>query len=100
VRLLNEPKPAEAKQQAIFDAARNFAEAATRIDDAASQLRALSDQHNGEIPSDSADLARLQADLKQTQDSIGRRKRNSGGSLECSKYWPGRRPWPCLLRAP
>jgi ABC-type transporter Mla subunit MlaD len=71
-RLLNAPPPAEVKQQAIFDAARNFAEAATRIDDAAGQLRALADLHNGAIPSDSPDLARLEADLKLTQDKYRR----------------------------
>ncbi len=65
-RLLNEPSLTEIKQQAIFDAARTFTEAATRIDDAAAQLRALSDLHEGRIPGDSPDLARIASDLDRT----------------------------------
>lgn len=67
-RLLNEPKLKEIKQQAIFDAARNFADAATRVDDAASQLRVLAELHGGNIPSDSPELARIQKDLVGTRE--------------------------------
>jgi ABC-type transporter Mla subunit MlaD len=70
-RLLNEPKEIEIKQQAIFDAARNFAEAATRLDDAAAQLRALADVHGGQIPEDDADLARIRAALRQSFEKFG-----------------------------
>lgn len=67
-RLLNAPSPKEMQQQAIFDAARNFAEAATRIDDATGQLRALAELHGGTIPTDDPNLARIQESLKQTQE--------------------------------
>ncbi len=71
-RLLNAPDPTEIKQQAIFDAARSFAEAATQIDDAAGQLKSLSELHNGAIPSTSPDLARLETELKATQEKYRR----------------------------
>jgi len=71
-RLMNAPSPTEMKQQAIFDAARSFAEAATRIDDAAGQLKVLSELHNGAIPTDSPDLSRLATELKTTQDKYRR----------------------------
>ncbi len=67
-RLLNEPKLAEIKQEAIFDAARSFAEAAGQIDDAVARLKALAELHGGDIPMSDPDLARLQADLAQTRD--------------------------------
>ncbi len=67
-RLLNEPKASEMKQQAIFDAARSFAEAATRIDDASAQLRALSELHKGAVPLDDPDLARIREDLGRTRE--------------------------------
>lgn len=62
-RLMNAPKPAEIRQQAIMDAARGFSEAASRIDDATAQLRALAELHDGHIPADDADLVRIRADL-------------------------------------
>ncbi len=74
-RLLNEPPATEMKQQAIFDAARSFAEAAGQIDDAAAQLRALAEIHQGAIPADSPDLARIQADLKRTQEKYAQAER-------------------------
>lgn len=67
-RIFNEPALKDIKQQAIFDAARSFAEAATRVDDAASQLRALAELHGGKIPSNSPELARIEADLAQTRE--------------------------------
>ncbi|MCZ6816106.1 MAG: hypothetical protein O7F76_05330 [Planctomycetota bacterium] len=70
-RLLNAPSDTEDRQHAIFDAARNFAEAATRLDNAASQLRALSDMHDGNIPTHSPDLARIRAELVQTRAKFG-----------------------------
>lgn len=66
-RLLNEPSMTEMREQAIFDATRSFTEAATRIDDASAQLAALAEVHNGEIPLDNADLARIMQDLKETR---------------------------------
>lgn len=71
-RLMNAPKPTEQKQQAIFDAARSFAEAATRIDDATARLRALSELHDGNIPLDDADLKQIMADLRTTQEKYQR----------------------------
>jgi ABC-type transporter Mla subunit MlaD len=67
-RLLNEPKLAEIKQEAIFDAARSFADAASQIDDASAQLKALAELHDGNIPVTDPDLARIQAELKKTQE--------------------------------
>jgi len=66
-RLLNAPDAKEMKEQAIFDAARSFAEAATSVDDAAARLQSLSELHNGNIPIDDPDLQVLREDLKTTQ---------------------------------
>lgn len=66
-RLMNTPKDQETRQQAISDAARNFSDAASRIDDAAAQLRALADLYGGKIPGDNPELARIEADLKETR---------------------------------
>ncbi|HWL93464.1 MAG TPA: hypothetical protein VNT79_08000 [Phycisphaerae bacterium] len=67
-RLMNAPTQTEQQQQAIMDAARSFAEAAARIDDATAQLRALAELHEGGIPLDDPDLARIQADLKKSAE--------------------------------
>lgn len=67
-RIFNEPQMKEIKQQAIFDAARSFAEAATRVDDATSQLRALAELYGGKIPTNSPELLRIEADLAQTRE--------------------------------
>jgi hypothetical protein len=67
-RLLNEPALAEIQQEAILDATRSFTEAATQIDDATTQLQALAELHQGNVPSDDPDLARILADLKRTHD--------------------------------
>jgi len=66
-RLINPPSATEDRQHAIFDAARNFSEAANRLDDATAQLKALAELHNGNIPADNADLVRLKADLEATR---------------------------------
>jgi hypothetical protein len=68
-RLINEPKPAEIKQQALFDAARSFAEAATRIDDASAKLRSLADLHKGQIPGDNPELVKIEEELKKTREN-------------------------------
>jgi hypothetical protein len=65
---LNAPSADEIRQQAVFDAARSFSEAAARIDDATAQLKTLADLHDGQIPADSPDLAKLKAQLEQTQE--------------------------------
>jgi len=67
-RLLNEPTVTELKQQAVFDAASSFAEAAARIDSASSDLKALADLNGGNIPQEDPELARILADLKHTQE--------------------------------
>ena len=66
-RLLNEPSVTELKQQAVFDAARSFSEAAARIDSASADLKALAELHHGNIPQEDPELARILADLKHTQ---------------------------------
>mgnify|MGYP003393617308 CR=1 FL=1 len=68
-RLMNAPLPAEIKQQALFDAARSFAEAASRIDDASAKLRSLSELHKGEIPGDNPELVKIQEELKKTREN-------------------------------
>lgn len=67
-RLFNEPSVTELKQQAVFDAARSFAEAAARIDSASGDLKALAELHDGSIPQEDPELARIMADLKHTQE--------------------------------
>lgn len=66
-RLMNAPSQTEDRQQKIFDATRNFAEAANRLDDASAQLKALAEIHNGQIPTDNVDLVRLRSDLEATR---------------------------------
>lgn len=66
--LMKTPTKNETREQAILDAASNFAEAATRLDDATAQLKALSELHNGAIPIEDPDLERLRAELKATQE--------------------------------
>ena len=70
-RLFNAPDKTETRQHAIFDAARNFAEAATRLDDATAQLRALAELHDGRIPGDSPDLARVRTMLTNSREKFG-----------------------------
>ncbi|MFQ5428908.1 MAG: MlaD family protein [Phycisphaerae bacterium] len=67
-RLFNEPKAKETRQQAIFDAARSFSDAAARIEDATSSLKALAEIHGGAIPVDDPDLALIRSDLKRTRE--------------------------------
>lgn len=71
-RLLNASAVEDIKQEAIFDAARNFADAATRIDDATTQIKALSEIYGGKIPANHPELVRIKNDLKQTQDNYRR----------------------------
>lgn len=81
-RLLKEPGVVETRQQAIFDAARNFAEAATRLDDASAQLRALTELHNGKVPADDPDLARIRASLKQTFEAFNKAEKSLWRELD------------------
>lgn len=71
-RLFNEPTAAEAKVHAVVDAARNFSEAARQIDDATTQLRVLAELHEGNIPADHPDLARIAADLNRTRSKYNK----------------------------
>lgn len=65
-RLLYRPSLEETKELNIFDAAREFAEAAGRLDDSATQLRALLESREGAVPADDADLAKIRAHLQET----------------------------------
>jgi ABC-type transporter Mla subunit MlaD len=65
-RLLHKPTLKETKQLNIFDAAREFAEAAAYLDDSATQLRALMESRGGQIPADDPDLQRIRAQLEET----------------------------------
>lgn len=69
-RLMKEPSQTEDRQQKIFDASRNFAEAANRLDDATTQLKALAELHGGQIPADNSDLVRLRGDLEATRNKF------------------------------
>jgi len=67
-RLLNTPSETELKEQAIFDAARSFTEAAAHIDSASADLRALAELHGGSIPTDDPELIRIRSDLQHTRE--------------------------------
>jgi len=67
-RLLYRPTLEETKQLDIFDAARAFAEAATQLDDAVIQLKALSMAQQGGVRSDDPVLLKVREQLKQTMD--------------------------------
>ena len=65
-RLFYRPSLEETRQLNIFDAAREFAEAASRLDDSTTQLAALMKSHDGAIPADDAQLAEIRQRLQQT----------------------------------
>lgn len=69
-RLLYRPSPDETKQLAILDAAREFSEAAGRLDDSASQLRALAESRNEEVPADDPELVALRKELLDTFENF------------------------------
>jgi chromosome segregation ATPase len=71
-RLFYRPSLEETKQLNIFDAAREFAEAASRLDDSATQLSALMKSHDGTVPADDPDLAKIRERLKQTFEDYTR----------------------------
>ncbi len=65
-RLLYRPTLEETKELNIFDAARAFSEAATRLDDSTSRLKALLDSKGGTIPSDDPQLKTIRAEIQKT----------------------------------
>jgi ABC-type transporter Mla subunit MlaD len=69
-RLLYRPTLEETKELNIFDAARAFAEAATRLDDATAKLKALSDARGGKLGPDDPQLKAIRADLQNTFDKF------------------------------
>ena len=71
-RLFYRPSLEETKQLNIFDAAREFAEAASRLDDSATQLSALMKSYGGNIPADDPDLAEIRTRLEQTFEDYAR----------------------------
>jgi len=64
--LMRGPTPTASKQQAIFDAARSFAEAAQSLDDVTSHLKSLADMNNGQIASDNPELRNIRSELEAT----------------------------------
>jgi hypothetical protein len=62
-RLLYRPTLEETKQLDIFDASRAFAEAATQLDDAVTQLKALEQSKGGAISSDDPQLVQIRQRL-------------------------------------
>jgi len=65
-RLLYRPSLAETKELNIFDAARSFAEAATRLDDATVRLKGLLESREGKIAADDPKLVEIRAELQET----------------------------------
>ena len=65
-RLLYRPSLEETRELNLFDASREFAEAATHLEDSATQLRALLDARGGALPADDPDLQRIRARLQET----------------------------------
>ncbi len=64
--IFREPSATASKQQAIFDAARSFAEAAQSLDDATSQLKSLADMNNGQIAADNPELPKIRTEIEAT----------------------------------
>jgi len=71
-RLFYRPSLEETKQLNIFDAAREFAEAAARLDDSATQLSALMKSSGGTVPADDPDLAEIRQRLGETFEDYTR----------------------------
>ncbi len=67
-RLFYRPSLQETKQLNIFDAAREFSEAAARLDDSATRLAALAETYSGSVPADAPELADIVERLRQTFD--------------------------------
>ena len=66
-RLLYQPSDKETREMSVFDAARAFADAATRLDDASARLQArIEDYPTTTRPADDAELRALQDELKAT----------------------------------
>ena len=71
-RLFYRPSLEETRQLNIFDAAREFAEAASRLDDSATQLSALMESYGGNIPAGDPDLVEIRERLQQTFEDYTR----------------------------
>ena len=65
-RLLYRPSPKETRQANILDAAREFSEAAGRLDDSAAQLQALLASQQGGVAATDSELIRLREQLLET----------------------------------
>ena len=65
-RLFYRPSLEETKQLNIFDAAREFSEAAARLDDSTTRLDALIKSSGGNVPADAPELADILERLQQT----------------------------------
>lgn len=65
-RLFYRPSLEETKQLNIFDAAREFSEAAARLDDSATRLDALVKSYEGNVPADEPELAEIVSRLEAT----------------------------------
>jgi len=62
-KLLFPPSTAEKEQLHTLSIVRQFADAATRLDDATSRLKALADAHGGQLAGDDRDLLEIRAEL-------------------------------------
>ncbi len=65
-RLLYRPTLVETKELNIFDAARAFAEAATRLDDASARLKGLLESREGSVAADDPELRAIRVELQNT----------------------------------
>ena len=71
-RLFYRPSLEETKQLNIFDAAREFSEAAARLDDSATRLDALVHSYDGHVPGNAPELAEIVGRLQETFDDYTR----------------------------
>jgi hypothetical protein len=69
-RLLYRPTLEETRELNIFDAARAFSEAATRLDDASGKLKSLMDARGGKLDASDPELKTIRTQLQSTFDKF------------------------------
>ncbi len=71
-RLFYRPSLEKTRQLNIFDAAREFSEAAARLDDSATQLAALMESRDGGVLVDDPELQAIRLRLRETFEDYSR----------------------------
>lgn len=71
-KLLYTPRPEEVREFNVHDAARDFSEAATRLDDSMLMLRALVEARGGAIPADDPQLQEIRSSLEEAFNKFSR----------------------------